>query len=91
MKSTPYLFSLVIAVSTSSVVPGQQRVGTDEIELKESKTALDRATLKSINGRLSYEASARYKGMQVWEIPEVDPRSDPQAAFYLNAIPTLSP
>ena len=46
MKSTPYLFSLVIAVSTSLVLLGQQRAGTDEIELEESKTALDRATLE---------------------------------------------
>ena len=39
----------------------------------------------------SYEASAKLGGQQVWEIPEVDPRADPRANFYLNEIPTPSP
>ena len=39
----------------------------------------------------SYEASAKLGGQKVWEIPEVDPRADPQAGFYLNAIPASPP
>lgn len=39
----------------------------------------------------SYEANAKLGGQQVWEIPEVDPRADPRADFYLNAIPAEAP